>query len=240
MLTNRLFTKIETERNAKIIYVVAEAIRNEAHLHSGKEDIVRKKIIPFLLEKDVLDIGCGNGYYTSLYATFAHHVDAYDTNEEALLFAGTRNAQQNITYTLGNPTDTKKYDAIIFNDSLELNNPWETLYMKACTQLVPGGHIFITAPLFKKKNRFETFLNQILARPQKYPRIMIADLERSFSFKKGYNQTFISQLEALLAKNYNSYKKTTFVLGARPLLSRLFWNTSTCDHVLFDIEPKNL
>jgi 2-polyprenyl-3-methyl-5-hydroxy-6-metoxy-1,4-benzoquinol methylase len=199
----------------------------------------KKIFCPQLWGGVVMDIGCGNGYYTSQFATVAQHIDAFDTNELALLFAKIRNSSENIDYST-EVEFKKKYNAIIFNDSLELNNSWQSLYDEAYKHLLPDGKIFITTPIFKNKNNvlINLFSKTDLSSKKSINSIKL--IEKSFSFKKAYNKSFIEELEAKLKHESSPHTKTKFFLTSNSWIYQIFLNTDYCNHILFEIQSKKI
>src|ERR1700761_393950 len=71
----------------------------------------------------VLDIGCGDGFFTRrFYADRASRVDAIDVEDSAIAHAGHYHANPKITYTncdaVADPFPADAYDAVIWNGAL--------------------------------------------------------------------------------------------------------------------------
>lgn len=206
-------------------FAYTEMLRFAFHLHAGKERMVAERIIPNIQNKVVMDIGCGDGCYTVLYAEHASRVLAYDANPEAIRFATALHARANVTYqanvTSHIPSET--VDIIIFNDSLELNEKWTVLLEEALAMLRPQGKIFITCPRFRRASWKERLILKAASFIQKlcHPRVtylkgyvtqMIQTLESPFAYKSHYQRDFPTHVENFLDEKKLVHTVTPFLL----------------------------
>jgi 2-polyprenyl-3-methyl-5-hydroxy-6-metoxy-1,4-benzoquinol methylase len=62
---------------------------------------VMLEIVGDVHDKHIVDFGCGNGYFSILFAAKGAHVVAIDRSQEQIAIAQTKNAHPNITYKGG-------------------------------------------------------------------------------------------------------------------------------------------
>lgn len=158
-------SELEVKKVFDFTHSFTESLRYYFDIHPGKKKIIREKIVPLVVGKDILDFGCGNGFFTKQYAEVANKIDAYEVNESALLFAKDINNAQNISYRVFDEeffNNKTKYDAIICNDSLEVNVNWEEIFDFLRSKLNPKGKIYITCPNFyPQKSIFLSLFSKI-------------------------------------------------------------------------------
>jgi len=100
-------------------------------------DLVRRKVFlrhlayafSQLQIRDVLDVGCGEGYLTlDLARTYDVIIDAFDISENAIRYAKQKNSAENINYFAVDLRDfqtEKKYDLVICEEALYYLNDLE-------------------------------------------------------------------------------------------------------------------
>lgn len=95
----------------------------------------------------VLDFGCGSGYGTKMIARKVKIAIGYDTDFDAIAFAGQNNSLHNTIFTLSNDDVTlNQFNAICMIDVLEhLNDPKGTLGIVTGSVLY-DGMLYITTP----------------------------------------------------------------------------------------------
>ena len=195
-----------------------EELRFKYNLHDGKRRIV-VKLLPFLLNKTVLDFGCGNGHYTKLISATAKKVYGYDFDVEN---AKRMNPEYNIEYTTELPSQC---DVAICNDSLEFNENWREILQDLKTR---ARVVYIIAPNFN-------------TRKTPWLLLKLSGLHNRLSGKQKA-QKEIDKLEVVESGHdkyvddfYPAYKRAEyFFLQSNPFLS-LLENTSYCNHALYEI-----
>lgn len=116
--------------------------------------------LPFAEGKDVLEIGCGNGYGTALLAEVASEVVAFDLHEEPIEYARKRFARYgNIRFLVHDagepfPVPDAYFDLVFSSEAIEHIERWETTLDEICRVLRPGGLCILKTPnaLFARKD----------------------------------------------------------------------------------------
>lgn len=128
---------------------------------SKSKEIILKEVI--LDNKNILDVGCGDGWFSKWCSKYNCSVDAIDPSEEQIKYA--KNKINNVNFFVAGGQDIKalknKYNLIYFFNSLhhipiEL---METSLMESCKSLHHNGLIFIIEPI--AKGNFHEFVKNI-------------------------------------------------------------------------------
>ncbi len=99
---------------------------------------------------EVLDVGCGAGTQSMLWAEAGHHVHALDVNEPLLELGKQRaiNSSYDIDFHLGSalelPWSDESMDVCLVIELLEHVKAWERCLEEFARILKPGGILFIT------------------------------------------------------------------------------------------------
>ena len=110
-----------------------------------------EKVVP-LLDKTILEVGCGNGSRSIEIAKRCAYLTAMEPDSNLLESAKTENSSQNITYVLGKAEhlgfDDKSFDVVLFTLSLH-HVPVEKMphtIDEAVRVTKKGGHIIFLEP----------------------------------------------------------------------------------------------
>lgn len=171
-------------------YLVYTKNTNEkAKLHKHLKKYYENNNLPIKIgdkNKNILDLGCGNGTNTFFMAKLfsRNHIDAIDRSESQVIFAKKNNAAKNIEYGnfgLEDFKSQKKYDFIMVSHVLQyIDSGLEEFIKKALLFLNDGGEIwfvqqtkkgmleiinhqrkFLTNPRFKNWKTYEDYLKLI-------------------------------------------------------------------------------
>jgi 2-polyprenyl-3-methyl-5-hydroxy-6-metoxy-1,4-benzoquinol methylase len=147
-------------------------------------DLVRRKIfLQHLADafdqlpiKNVLDVGCGEGYLTlDLAQTYDVNIDAFDISENAIQYAKQKNSAANISYFAADLRDfetEKKYDLVICEEALYYLNDIER------KQAVQKFHSLL------KDNSFFKFSDISIGRYGDWYYFSIEDIQNLFTENK--------------------------------------------------------
>ena len=123
--------------------------------------------------RDVLDIGCGNGYYLTIPLACAFPLVRFvgvDTDGKSIELARSANSLANLQFLLlGEVREERKYDLVIASEVIEhVEDPEEFLiFLKR--RLKPAGQIFLSLPNgygpFEMSCLVEAFVHLLLLRP---------------------------------------------------------------------------
>ena len=129
----------------------------------------------------ILDIGCGDGYLTSLVRSFAHQVVGVDTEPTAVLLAKSKLQQfpncrvmQASCYEL--PFANRTFDIAILADVIEHLESPETCLKEITRVLAPNGTLLLTTP----KRRSDRIWDRYHFKEYN-PEELLACLQRYFS-----------------------------------------------------------
>jgi ubiquinone/menaquinone biosynthesis C-methylase UbiE len=117
---------------------------------------LRKKNHP----QKILDIGCGNGWFSNLIANNGHNVTAVDINLPELEQAARVFEKPNLTFAYadifkGNELQARRFDLIVFNSSFQYFSNAESTILKLRGLLTEGGEIHIIDSPFYKVNEID-------------------------------------------------------------------------------------
>ena len=107
----------------------------------------------FVVNKKVLEIGCGSGYGSKYLSEYANSITTVDIDNDSLEYAKNNNTNVNIEYIHANILDRLKitentYDVVISFQVIEHINPAESkVYLSEIKRLLkPNGYAIITTP----------------------------------------------------------------------------------------------
>jgi len=82
-----------------------------------------QQVIPFIYDKNILDIACGSGWGSHILAEYAESVRGVDISEEAVTYAESSYKLDNLSYTQGDITDIpeqdKKFKVVVSIETFE-------------------------------------------------------------------------------------------------------------------------
>jgi len=133
-----------------------------------KERLIEKiNQVVNLKNKDVLDIGCGDGNKTKKIARYSEAVLAIDPDVGLIRVAKIKNPRRNITYRVGKAETLKfsqEFDVVIFTLSLHhvRSDKIDTALKKAIKSLKQGGYLVVIEPgfsgsIFEAEIRFDAW-----------------------------------------------------------------------------------
>lgn len=113
----------------------------------SQRDVENSFIVDLLKPEDkVLEVGCGNGFSTSVFRKHAAHVDAFDYSEPMIKRAKAVYGEENNKFFVGNVLDvhtlpTEQYDVVVcVRVLINLQNPAEQLRaLENIARLVRSG-----------------------------------------------------------------------------------------------------
>lgn len=111
--------------------------------------------IPYIENKNVLDIGCGLGYGTASMAKYASHITGIDYDEKTIIQNNnTYNSIKNITFKSSKvpplPFSDNTFEVITAFQFIE-HIAAQEMFLKECLRvLVPNGKLLVTTPNTKK------------------------------------------------------------------------------------------
>lgn len=175
----------------------------EDYIHHAEWEIRKKNIkryLKYLSEKkkgqEILDIGCGNGFFSNMMATNGHKVSAVDVNLTELRQAREAFSTTNIEWYYADimvtPFGSRTFDQITFCCSFQyFNKPIELLNL--CLSILnPGGEIHIIDSPFYQENEKEGASKRSLAHFQSLNAIGLANNyhHNTFQILATYNYRF--------------------------------------------------
>lgn len=112
----------------------------------------------FVINKKVLDFGCGSGYGTKMLAESAESVTGVDISKEAIDFAGKNYPSSNLDFKTIPNISGEKFDVITSFQVIE-HVPNDNKYIDDLKKLLnPGGYLLISTP--DKTNRLFNYIQQ--------------------------------------------------------------------------------
>lgn len=115
--------------------------------------------------KEVLEIGCGEGNMASIIAyAGAKHVDAIDYSKEAINIASKKYNIDNVDFKVADAKDLKgSYDIVVLQGVLEhIDEPFETLDFIFNNLLKDNGVLITTSPSFNNPRGYIWMTLQLL------------------------------------------------------------------------------
>lgn len=113
------------------------------------DEHVTQKLLGDLRFKSILEIGCGTGKNTSLFAQIGEQVQAFDFSEEMIAQARRKSSAANVEFTVTNithrwPVDDASIDLISCNLVLEHIADLTHVFTEAARVLANGGKFFVS------------------------------------------------------------------------------------------------
>ncbi len=113
------------------------------------DEIVTRKILRDLRFKSILEIGCGTGKNTSLFAQIGERVQAIDFSEDMIAQARRKASSSNVVFTVADitqrwPIDDSSIDLISCNLVLEHVADLSQVFAQAARVLTNNGRFFIS------------------------------------------------------------------------------------------------
>lgn len=152
-----------TDQEVKLLPNTLKSNKNYHEWQLRKKSTLR--FIAYLKNKksalNILDIGCGNGWFTNKIASLNHTiVDGIDINQEELEQAARVFKVENLRFIYADLFEAKStfincYDIITLNASIQYFEDIEKLIMVLKTFLKPQGEIHVLDSPFYKKSKIE-------------------------------------------------------------------------------------
>ena len=113
------------------------------------DEIVTRKILADLRFKSILEIGCGTGKNTLLFAQIGEQVKALDFSEEMIVQARRKSSAANVEFTVADvtqrwPVDDASIDLLSCNLVLEHIRDLTIVFSEAARVLTAGGRFFVS------------------------------------------------------------------------------------------------
>jgi ubiquinone/menaquinone biosynthesis C-methylase UbiE len=113
------------------------------------DEVVTRKLLSGLNFKSILEIGCGTGKNTLLFAQIGEHVRALDFSEEMIAQARRKSSTANVDFTVADitqrwPVDNASIDLISCNLVLEHVEDLSLAFSEAARVLIPGGRFLVS------------------------------------------------------------------------------------------------
>lgn len=106
--------------------------------------------LPFIRNKKILDIACGEGYGTNLMAEYARSAIGVDISRETIEHAATKYLKSNLSYFEGSaidiPLKNSSIDVVVSFETLEHHPHHEEMMLEVKRILTPGGVLIISTP----------------------------------------------------------------------------------------------
>lgn len=146
------------------------------HPHAKEWNVRRKtqeRFCAFLAQENkpsILDIGCGNGWFTAKMAPYTSEILGVDVGTEELEQAARCFGNETMKFACCNDIDLlpeAQFDLITFNASIQYFEPTDTFWKNLFRLLKPGGEIhLLDSPIYKPtdqnaaKERSRTYFDQ--------------------------------------------------------------------------------
>ena len=131
------------------------------------DEMVTRKILAGQHFKSILEIGCGTGKNTSLFAQVGEQVQALDFSEEMIAQARAKSSAANVEFTVADitqrwPVDDGSIDLISCNLVLEHIADLNHVFAQAARVLASNGRFFISElhPFRQYQGTVATFTRQ--------------------------------------------------------------------------------
>ena len=113
------------------------------------DEVVTRKVLGGLRCKSILEIGCGTGKNTRLFAQIGAQVKALDFSEAMIAQAQRKSSARNVEFIVADltqrwPVDDDSVDLISCNLVLEHIADLNRVFAEAARVLTPGGKLFVS------------------------------------------------------------------------------------------------
>ncbi len=154
-------------------------------------------IIPFIRNKTVLDIACGEGYGTALIGKYAQKATGVDIDENCIEWASENYAANNhkISFKKGTvtgiPLDDNTIDVAISFETIEhVNEAEQRLFMQEIKRVLkPGGLLIISTPNTEIYSAKQDLKNQFHLKEfnkQEFRIFLQEHFKHTYHFEQGY------------------------------------------------------
>src|SRR2546423_842133 len=113
------------------------------------DEVVTREILADLRFKSILEIGCGTGKNTLLFAQIGERITALDFSEEMIAQARDKSSAHNVEFIVADitqrwPVDDTSIDLVSCNLVLEHIKDLTFVFSEAARVLIPGGRFFVS------------------------------------------------------------------------------------------------
>ncbi|MES2377396.1 MAG: class I SAM-dependent methyltransferase [Bacteroidota bacterium] len=147
-------------------------------------------VMPFIQNKVVLDIACGEGYGSKLISLKAQEVIAVDIDLETIENAQTKYVSPNLTFIQGSadkiPVKSNYIDIVISFETIEHHDKHEEMLIEIKRVLKPGGILIMSSPEKTSEISFNKFHVKELSKAE-FTKL----IARHFKHYKIYNQKIV-------------------------------------------------
>ncbi len=129
-----------------------ERLESKSNLSKNNllEHLVRYNLLPGDASQEVLDIGCGAGHGSNMLSKKYKKVYGVDISEEAIEYAKSNWATNNIEFVVGSAMDIpfpdSTFDAVSAFEVFEHLTDWRKFLSEIKRVLKPGGVVYISTP----------------------------------------------------------------------------------------------
>jgi ubiquinone/menaquinone biosynthesis C-methylase UbiE len=192
-------------------------------------DDFNKKTSAAIIDKRVLEIGCSDGHYASLYSKTAEFVTGIDLSDEGIKLANERNIQNADFYVVDAhklPFDDSSYDIVIVNSLLHHLDL--SLALKEIDRVLSSNGLLLAREPLGTNPAFSLYryLTPEARTPDERPFTFsdLSLLNKYFEFKSVEYFGFLSVFSAYLKLDIirNSLSSIDWVLSKTPI-KYLFW-----------------
>ncbi|MBS1525985.1 MAG: class I SAM-dependent methyltransferase [Bacteroidetes bacterium] len=147
-------------------------------------------VMPFVENKAVLDIACGEGYGSKLIASKARQVTGVDIDAETIQTAQAKYKAANLSYKQGSadqiPVADLSVDVVVSFETIEHHDKHEEMMQEVKRVLKPGGVLIISSP----EKTGEVSFNEFHVKELTFNEFKEL-ISKHFRFHKFYNQKIV-------------------------------------------------
>lgn len=166
--------------------------------------------IPYVKEKVVLDIACGEGYGSNILSKYSKNVIGVDISVQVIDHAKKKYVNNNLIFKVGDVTDipleNNIVDVVVSFETLEHIKDHEGMFREIKRVLKPNGIIIISTPEKKNYSDNSEYINEFHEK-ELYLNEFKSLIEKFFNFSKFLFQNKIHGSliipETLIAKEIN-------------------------------------
>jgi 2-polyprenyl-3-methyl-5-hydroxy-6-metoxy-1,4-benzoquinol methylase len=140
--------------------LIPEVISEDTFLHLHRYAIA----FDYIIDKEVVDIACGEGYGSFLMSKYAKNVTGIDIDEDTIINANSKYKNNNLSYLQGDvskiPLQTSTIDVVVSFETIEHTTMHNEMMQEIKRVLKPDGLLIMSSPDKKNYSDKRGFNNQ--------------------------------------------------------------------------------
>lgn len=140
--------------------LISKIMNEDTFLHLHRYAIA----FDYIIDKEVVDIACGEGYGSFLMSKYAKNVTGIDIDEDTIINANSKYKNNNLSYLQGDvseiPLQSSTIDAVISFETIEHTTKHDEIMQEIKRVLKPDGLLIMSSPDKSNYSEKRGFINK--------------------------------------------------------------------------------